>query len=131
MDFLGIYNNLNWIDIIYAALTAFVLTNLIITIRKMKVNKQGEGKPEIRVLDLDEMKKKCETLFPIETVYFGGMVFNKGMNVKITTLQKKIIEGVLIGKNNSNVLCIITPNRIIAHDMDKIESLTEVSIESR
>ena len=127
MEFLGIYRNLTLIDVIYAALTAFVLTNLIISFRKMRASSLlKKDKLEIKVLQLEEMQKRCEELFPIETIYFRGKSFYRGMNVKITTLQNKIIEGVLVGKNSSNVLCILTTKRIVAQDIDKIESLINI-----
>jgi len=48
------------------------------------------------------------------------------MRVRITTLQKRIIEGEFIGKNDSDVLCVITGQHIIAHEINKIEDMTEM-----
>ena len=126
------YSNLSWIDVIYAAITAFVLTNLINSLRKLSSSSSQENENKkviIKTLELEEMKKKCESIFPIETVYFNGKVFSRGMNVKIITLHKRIIEGILVGRNSNNVVCIITPTRIVAHDIEKIESLTEITKE--
>ena len=50
-----------------------------------------------------------------------------GMKVRITTLQQKIIEGEIIGKNDKDILCIITGEHIIAHEMNKIEDITELA----
>ena len=49
------------------------------------------------------------------------------MKVRITTLQQKIIEGEIIGKNDKDILCIITGEHIIAHEMNKIEDITELA----
>ena len=66
-------------------------------------------------------------MFPVGTVNFRGKVFTTGMRVRITTLQKRIIEGEIIGKNDKDILCIITGQHIIAHELNKIEDMTELA----
>ena len=53
------------------------------------------------------------------------------MKVRITTLQKRIIEGEIIGKNDKDILCIMTSQHIIAHELNKIEDITELAKDLR
>ena len=48
------------------------------------------------------------------------------MKIRITTIQKKVIEGELIGKSKMDLLCIKTQNQIIAHELDKIEEMEQL-----
>ena len=117
--------NLTAADYIYAAITAFVATQLILVVSKfVKVVKitdspQGGSREADRLMVI----KKCMEA----TINFRGKVFTKGMKVRITTFQKRIIEGEIIGKNEMNILCIIAGQHIIAHEMDKIEDMTEMA----
>ena len=121
--------NLTAADYIYAAITAFVATQLILVVSKfVKVVKitdspQGGSREADRLMVI----KKCMEMFPEATINFRGKVFTKGMKVRITTFQKRIIEGEIIGKIEMNILCIIAGQHIIAHEMDKIEDMTEMA----
>ena len=75
--------------------------------------------------------KQCRSMFPLETVNFRGKVFTTGMKVRITTFQKRIIEGEIIGKNDKDILCIMTNQHIIAHELNKIEDITELAKDLR
>lgn len=115
-------------DYIYAAITAFVVTQLILIVSKfikVTVVSVDEG---VAYKETNKMQiiKKCMTMFPVDTIYFRGKVFSKGMQVRVTTLQKRIIEGELIGKNDMNILCIMAGQHIIAHEIDKIEDIVEM-----
>lgn len=121
--------NLTTADYIYAAITAFVITQLILCVlRCVKIARSSE-KIEVDYREVDKLMviKKCVEMFPDSTINFRGKVFKKGMMVRITTLQKRIIEGEIIGKNELNILCVIAGPHIIAHEMDKIEDITEMS----
>ena len=65
-------------------------------------------------------------MFPIETVVFKGNVFEKGMTVRITTMQKKVFQGEFVGKNDMDIICILTKNHIIAHEIRKITDMVSV-----
>ena len=123
----GFYK-LTTLDYLCAALTAFVATQFILSISRLvsfSKRKDGVG---VNYREADRMMviKKCIAMFPVETIYFRGKVFTKGMKVRITTLQKRIIEGELIGKNDMDILCIVAGQHIIAHEMEKIEDMTEM-----
>ena len=125
--------NLTYMDYIYAALTAFVITQMILSLgwlkrnlerSKARLNSQNEAE-RLAVI------KQCRNMFPLETVNFRGKVFTTGMKVRITTLQKRIIEGEIIGKNDKDILCIMTSQHIIAHELNKIEDITELAKDLR
>lgn len=112
-------------DIVFAAAAAYLLTGLIIRITTVtRIFRQKENLVmDYKLLDIVAVTAKCKELFPIDTIYFHGKVFRRGMQVQIITLQKKIIEGELIGKNRVDLVCVRTPNHIIAHEIEKIEDM--------
>lgn len=116
-------------DYLYAALTAFVATQLILGISRFVgiTKRKPDNGVSYREADRMMVIRKCIAMFPVETIYFRGKVFTKGMKVRITTLQKRIIEGELIGKNDMDILCIVAGQHIIAHEMEKIEDMTEMT----
>ena len=127
------FMNLTYMDYIYAALTAFVITQMILSLSWLKrslarsrtrLNSQNEAE-RLAVI------KQCRSMFPLETVNFRGKVFTTGMRVRITTLQKRIIEGEIIGKNDKDILCIMTSQHSIAHELNKIEDITELAKDLR
>ena len=125
---LDIFKSLTMADVIYAALIAFVGTqflNSLSRITKARAQNNAEG---ISYSDADKNKivKRCTLMFPVETVYFRGKVFSRGMKIRITTFQKKIIEGEIIGKNDMDVLCIVAGQNVIAHEISKIEDMIEM-----
>jgi len=122
------YKTLTTWDIIYAAVLTLFLTQVILSINtirkriKVKVVRTSGGEEAAK----KDIMKKCVELFPLDTINFRGKVFTKGAMVRVTTLQKRVIEGEIIGKNDMGVLCIITGKHIIAHEIDKIEDITEI-----
>ncbi len=127
------FMNLTYMDYIYAALTAFVITQMILSLGWLK---RGLERSKDRLNSQNEAErlaviKQCRSMFPLETVNFRGKVFTTGMKVRITTLQKRIIEGEIIGKNDKDILCIMTSQHIIAHELNKIEDITELAKDLR
>ena len=121
--------SLTVVDYVCAAVTAFVATQLILLVSKIfKIFKAADAiQGEITQADMIAVIKKCVEMFPESTINFRGKVFKKGMRVRITTFQKRIIEGEIIGKNELDILCIIAGKDIIAHEIDKIEDITEMN----
>jgi len=115
-------------DVVYAALMAFVITQIILGFGKIRKNMSQMGLDGIKKEPTEKERMdiilKCKAMFPVGTIYFKGKVFTSGMLVRITTLQKRTIEGEIIGKNDREVLCIITKEHIIAHEIEKIEDMT-------
>ncbi|MEA5082927.1 MAG: hypothetical protein VB018_02105 [Lachnospiraceae bacterium] len=124
----GFYK-LTTLDYLYAALAAFIATQFILGVSRFMRLSKDSAKDAVSYREADRILviKKCIAMFPVETIYFRGKVFTKGMKVRITTLQKRIIEGELIGKNEMDILCIVAGQHIIAHEIGKIEDMTEMT----
>lgn len=124
---------LTGMDILFAAAAAFLITHIVLRfqqIKKILTNDQGIS-VDCKGIDISAVMHKCKTLFPIETIIFQGKTFRQGMRVRITTSRKRVIEGQLVGKNETEVLCIITQKYIIAHEIDKIEEISILDQEAR
>lgn len=111
-------------DFLFAAAAALLITQMVIRFQKIReiiknqtISTDGKG------IDLSAVMQKCKAMFPIETVIFHGKTFHMGMQVRITTTHKRVIEGRLVGKNNMEVLCVITSRYIIAHEIEQIEEI--------
>ena len=128
---LNMFRTLSAMDVFYAAVMAFILMQLILNAAGISRNlsKSRKSKAELDSMEKMDAIKKCKTVFHFETVNFRAKVFKKGARVRITTLQKRIIEGEFMGRNEMNTLCVITREHIIAHEIDKIEDITEVTSE--
>ncbi len=118
-------------DWLLTAILAYFVTSIIlrISILKESIKKMKQRQMisiDYKIMDLERLMAKCRELFPIDTIYFQGRVFHRGMKIRITTIQKKVIEGELIGKSKMDLLCIKTQNQIIAHELDKIEEMEQL-----
>ena len=127
------FMNLTYMYYIYAALAAFVITQMILSFGWLKRNfrQSKNGLNAQNEAERIAVIKQCRSMFPLETVNFRGKVFTTGMKVRITTFQKRIIEGEIIGKNDKDILCIMTNQHIIAHELNKIEDITELAKDLR
>lgn len=119
---LGTYNY------IIAAIMAFFLTYIIMRISNIRkiINDRDELEMNIRNVDKRSVMERCAKMFPIDTMVFNGSVFKKGMNVRITTMQKKVFQGEFVGKNEMDIICILTREHIIAHEIKKITDIVSV-----
>lgn len=119
------FGGFSWQQVMLAAVIAFVIwaiIEFILSIRRnVKVVKKTFGE-----VDMARVMERCHELFPIETVLFRGAEFQRGMRIRVTTTQKTIIEGELIGMNKIRMICIRTKNQIIAHQLDKIQEMTKI-----
>jgi hypothetical protein len=119
---------LNFSDIIFAALAAFIITGTIKSF--MTIWKVFKNPDTIEInqseKELSNILRKCYNLFPKEIVQFRGKTFKRGMKVRIVTNQHKTIEGKLIGMNSDNILCVITQKYIVAHEMSNIVEITDI-----
>ncbi|GFI60990.1 hypothetical protein IMSAG049_00141 [Clostridiales bacterium] len=118
---LSVYNYL------YAAALALFITFVVTKfLRLREAIKNDELAMEVKNTDKHEILERCAKMFPIETVIFNGKVFKKGMNIRITTMQKKVFQGEFVGKNDMDVICILTREHIIAHEVKKISDMIDV-----
>ena len=121
------FASLSAFDYIYAALLAFALTYMARKISGLrKIMKEDELKLNMSNVDKRSVMERCTQMFPIESVSFGGQVFTKGMMVRITTMQHKVFQGEFIGKNDLGIICILTREHVIAHELKKITDMVSV-----
>lgn len=119
---------LTWQHYLFAAAVAYVITYIYRVFSRMlerskERKKNGEKTYVIKTLDRQAVDR-CKELFPIDVLSFKGREFKRGMQIKVTTIQKNIIIGEFIGLNQVNLVCIKTGNQIIAHQLEKIEEVT-------
>lgn len=120
----ALFEDLSAYHVLFAAVLAFILTSLMMKIGQLhQIKKKSQSISEGKFMDISAVMTKCRELFPIDTIYFHGKEFHRGMRVKIITIQNKVIEGELIGKNKVDLVCVRTQNHIIAHEIEKIEDI--------
>ncbi|MGM9916069.1 hypothetical protein [Anaerotignum sp.] len=117
------FASLGWQQYLFAASVAYVVTYIYRVYARWKERKKnGEKTYVIKTLDRQAVDR-CKELFPIDRITFRGKEFTRGMKIKVTTIQKNVIEGEFIGLNQVNLVCIKTGNQIIAHQLEKIEEI--------
>ena len=111
-------------DVIIAGLFALVLTWVINSLSKViKVVVNYSTELGYNHKDTDAIVDRCYFLFPIESLMFKGATVRRGMYVRATTSRNKTIEGKFLGINNENIVCFLTENKIIAHELKGIEQM--------
>lgn len=111
-------------DIIFAAILAFFLTWIIIAVSKVtRIVITRSTELGYRQSDIDAVLKRCYSLFPIDSLRFNGATYRRGMQIRVVTNKNKTIEGKFVGINNENVLCLLTPDSVIAHEIESIEEM--------
>ena len=120
---------LTWQHYLFAAAVAYVITYIYRVFSRMaekhkELKKNGEKTYVIKTFDRQAVDR-CKELFPIDVLSFKGREFRRGMQIKVTTIQKNTIVGEFIGLSQANLVCIKTVNnKIIAHQLEKIEEVT-------
>ena len=122
------FSMLTWREYLFAAAVAYVITYIYRVFSRMLKNsrerkKNGEKTYVIKTFDRQAIDR-CKELFPIDVLSFKGREFKRGMQIKVTTIQKNVIVGEFIGLSYANLVCIKTGNQIIAHQLEKIEEVT-------
>ena len=115
---------LTWREYLFAASVAYVITYIYrVFTRRKEARKKGEKTYVIKTFDRQAVDR-CKELFPIDVLSFKGREFQRGTQIKVTTIQKNTIIGEFIGLSQANLVCIKTGNKIIAHQLEKIEEVT-------
>ena len=70
--------------------------------------------------------QNCYITFPIDNISHSGATFNRGMAVRITTVNQATVEGQFIGTNQTNMICVITEDSVIAQEIEAILEITEM-----
>ena len=122
------FSMLTWQHYLFAAAVAYVITYIYrVFSRLLQHNKEkkknGEKTYVIKTFDRQAVDR-CKELFPIDVLSFKGREFKRGMQIRVTTIQKNIIVGEFIGLSQANLVCIKTGNQIIAHQLEKIAEVT-------
>jgi len=110
-------------DVIFAAFLAIFLTwflGMATRVIKLIVIKPTELGYSSK--DVEEAIQKCCYLFPITSIIFNGTTVSRGMNVRVTT-RRKTIEGQFVGTNRENLICFITPQFVVAHELEDIQEM--------
>ena len=111
-------------DIIFAAMLALAITwivrkiFIILTAIITRTTELGY-KPK----ELDEVLQRCYSMFPIESFRFNGLIFHRGMLVRVVNSRNMVIEGEFIGISEDNMICFLTPNSVVAQEIDNIEEI--------
>jgi hypothetical protein len=110
-------------DIIMAAVLAFLATVTIRMILRMsRIMRSIKGLMDNSVNN-DEIIKRCYSIYSMDTFNFHGQTLKRGMHIRLTTLQDKSYEGEIIGLNSNNMLCIITRELVIAHELSNVREI--------
>lgn len=119
------FSTLSEYDYFYAAVLAFFITYILMKFKSLTkaINEKDELEMNVKNIDKTSIIERCTKMFPIETISFNGRVFKKGTVVRITTIQKKVFQGEFIGKNDLDIICILTNKHIIAHEIKKITEM--------
>ena len=105
-------------DILIALVLAAIFTWIINRIAELVIIYKAP--------DLQQVLNKCYDLFPEEILQFHGETYRRGMNIRLVTNQKKILEGEFLGFGNDNMICIMTTKYIIAYALTNIEKMEKL-----
>ena len=111
-------------DVLFAAMLALIITWIIrkiLVIMTALITRTTEL--GYRPKDLEEVLQRCYSMFPIESFRFNGLLFKRGMLVRAVNSRNVIIEGEFIGVSEDNMICLLTPNSIVAQEIDNIEEI--------
>lgn len=115
-----LFESLSGYEIFYAVMAIFIL---YFTFARFSPKKTQSGTGEYKKEEALSVKEKYEELFPIQSFYFKDTLFTRGAKVRLSTKNDKTLCGTLIGKNEKNVICIITQKHILVQEFNKIADL--------
>ncbi|MBR1735677.1 MAG: hypothetical protein IJ736_01505 [Firmicutes bacterium] len=125
IDFSAIDFTLTPGQVIFALVFGYILTVIINQIMRIAdMFRIASTEFSYNSENISAITKRCYSLFPQEILDFNGTRYKRGMRVRITTFQNKTFEGEFIGSNKDrDMLCIITKNHIVAHEIQNIETM--------
>ncbi len=118
-------NLLTGTDILFAASLALILTYMVKILGRLFRRSKPPTEFGFKPSEIHKVIEKCVMLFPRPNMAFGGSVLGKGMLVRVTTVNKRSFEGIFIGTNNDNMICILTGNLV---KIDLLDNIAEVVI---
>jgi len=76
--------------------------------------------------DEAETRANCYEMFPIPNLQFKNACFERGMDVQLRVRGNRLIKGKFMGANpKHNLVCILTPEAVVACEARGIEEMTE------
>ena len=112
------YLNLSFNEILSALILAFFITIFIRFLSKIKIVREYSYNEKIL--------EKFVQIFSKEEFEFKGIIYKKGMNIKITTINGKTHEGELVGFNYANNICIKTRKSLIIYDFKEVDKISTI-----
>lgn len=113
---------------IFCAVLAFFLTLVYLYISKRIGNgKENDLERQYGLKEIEDILKRCYLLFPTDNLEIEGNIIKRGMRIRIITNQNKIFEGRFLGANDDEMLCLMTRKFIIAHAIQNIDYVEEIS----
>jgi len=113
-------------DVIFAAFLAIFLTwflgwaTRVIKFFAIKPTRLEFGES---TREYEAALHKCCFLFPLATFNFNGTTINRGTKVRVVFTGDKSIEGQFVGTNEENMICLISPKFVVAHEITDIRDL--------
>ena len=103
-------------EIIFCIVVSFIILNLLLFIKLSR-----ECIYPIHIFH--SMAEDFYTIFSKQPIMFKGNIYERGTLIKITTIHKKIYEGVFIGFDGKNKICIVNKRNIIINNIKNIKDI--------
>ena len=103
-------------EIIFCIVVSFIILNLLLFIKLSR-----ECIYPIHIFH--SMAEDFYTIFSKQPIMFKGNIYERGTLIKITTIHKKIYEGVFIGFDGKNKICIVNKSNIIINNIKNIKDI--------
>jgi hypothetical protein len=116
-----------WQEILFAAGIALVITWVIrvfSTLFRAVITRSTEF--EFSLKNKSDVTERCYEMFPTDHIMFNGETLRRGMQVCMVTLRQKKYEGLFIGINRENMVCLMTERSVVAQELDTIEDIWEM-----
>ena len=109
-------------DLVLALVLALIIYITISIIKQIILSKRAKRQNSSK---LTKALKDCFAYFPETELSFNGEVYTRGMIIKITTSNKKVLEGILLGINLDNIYCILTRTSV---ETESLINIREINI---
>lgn len=90
---------------------SFLFFNLVVRTTAMPFQPSKLTKEELELF-----LARCYKLFPVDSLNWKGTILKRGATLRVVTKNSNL-TGEFIGINNENMLCILTKNSVVAHEL--------------
>ena len=112
-------------DILLAMIIGLVATFFIARIRNFLLAITQPMNMMRSPNDLKGVIRRCYRLFPMQVFDFNGITINRGMFIRVKTNNSQVFEGLFVGINKENIICVLTKEKLAA---DMLENISEISL---